>query len=300
MRVELSELLSFRGLVVRAQSLRLKNGRGSTLAGSHAGPFLGRGMSFAESRPYLPGDDWRTVDWRATARTGRPFTKCYEAEHERPTWLVIDQGESMHFGSQGTFKSIQAARAAAWFGWLGAQTQDRVGSVIVRDTGGLMLPAERARRGVLRLLHALVEAPTECADRDAAQTVQAGLLSLNPRLRGGDRVVVVSDFHALSAASTDLRSPFLDVLAQIGRQTELILVHVFDALEKTPPPPGHYPVTVGDQMVWLDLTREAARQAWHLQFFERHATLRDFCARHRARLFDLPTEASVAEVLGRA
>ena len=74
------------------------------ISGTIGGPYLtklkGRGMEFAEARPYQPGDDVRHIDWRVTARTGRTHTKLYREERERPVMLVLDQCRQMFFGSR--------------------------------------------------------------------------------------------------------------------------------------------------------------------------------------------------------
>jgi uncharacterized protein (DUF58 family) len=47
----------------------------------------------------LPGDDIRNMDWRVTARTRQPHVRVYTEERDRPVLLVVDQRQSMFFGS---------------------------------------------------------------------------------------------------------------------------------------------------------------------------------------------------------
>ena len=68
-------------------------------------------MEYDESRPYLPGDDIRQLDWRVTARTGRPHTKMFREERERPVLICVDFRRAMFFATRGVFKAVQAARA---------------------------------------------------------------------------------------------------------------------------------------------------------------------------------------------
>ena len=55
--------------------------------GNRISPFKGRGMDYEESRRYQPGDDRRNLDWRVMARTGKPYTKLFREERERPVFL---------------------------------------------------------------------------------------------------------------------------------------------------------------------------------------------------------------------
>ena len=52
-------------------------------------PVKGRGMEFAEVRPYMIGDDVRNMDWKITARTGKPHTKLYREERDRSVYILL-------------------------------------------------------------------------------------------------------------------------------------------------------------------------------------------------------------------
>src|SRR5690606_3777955 len=73
--VTLRDLL---GLRAAGEALQLNAPRVRVVtSGGHLSPYKGRGIEFDESRPYQPGDDLRTIDWRVTARTGKPHTKIF-------------------------------------------------------------------------------------------------------------------------------------------------------------------------------------------------------------------------------
>ena len=90
---------------------------GSPLSGLYASVFRGQGMDYEETREYREGDEIRNMDWRVTARTGVPHLKVFREERERSVVLCVDAGPHMHFGTRGTFKCVQAARAAALLVW---------------------------------------------------------------------------------------------------------------------------------------------------------------------------------------
>ena len=85
----------------------------SLLSGRHASRLRGRGLTFEELRDYRPGDDIRSIDWRATARLRKPHVRVYSEERERPVLLVVDQRMTMFFGSARTTKATAAAEVAA-------------------------------------------------------------------------------------------------------------------------------------------------------------------------------------------
>ena len=68
--------------------------------GQRSSRFRGRGIDFAETRAYQPGDDIRHIDWRVTARTGRVHTKVFHEERERPVLLLADLGPQTFFGTR--------------------------------------------------------------------------------------------------------------------------------------------------------------------------------------------------------
>ena len=131
------------------------------ISGTIGGPYLtklkGRGMEFAEARPYQPGDDVRHIDWRVTARTVRTHTKLYREERERPVMLVLDQCRQMFFGSRKRLKSVQAARIAALMGWRALLRGDRVGAILFSEK----LHYEIRPRGAVSYTHLTL--PTICS-----------------------------------------------------------------------------------------------------------------------------------------
>ena len=64
----------------------------SLLEGEYGSIHTGRSMDFDDLREYVPGDDIKDLDWKATARTGRPLIKRYVATRQHAVLLVVDTG----------------------------------------------------------------------------------------------------------------------------------------------------------------------------------------------------------------
>jgi len=268
----------------------------TSLAGNHASRFCGTGLEFAEVRAYQPGDDVRAIDWRVTARTGRPHSKLFEIELERPAWFAVDFGPSMQFATRGVLKSVAAAQAASVLAWRAHRAGERVGGVVTSPGVSVELPPGRTRSHLFRLLDALAAGTEQLVAGDAGSgepRFERELGWLRERARTGSKVAVVSDFYGLNR---DLEG----VLRGLARRAELTLVWVHDPVEAEAPPPGWYRVSDGQRHGIFEARRgNAWRNAYGAAFAKRGEALRNLVRETGARLVPLRTDASVADVLGR-
>ncbi len=289
-RASVDELIQLR---LRASNLSLDSRRQavSATSGVHASRFRGRGIDYQESRNYQPGDDIRNMDWRVMARTGRPHTKLYQEERERPVIVMVDFSPSMFFATRGAFKSVVAARAAALIGWATIRNGDRIGAFFfgggrhheIRPAGG--------RRGVLRLIRDLA-AWTEPHDRTSADGLGEALRRLRRVARPGSLVFMLSDFYSLDDA-TDGH------LTRLRQHNDLVACQILDPLELAPPPPGRYGVTDGHATRVLDTRSKALRNAYRDYFTAHDHRVRELLRKRAVPLVRLVTRDDVAETLRR-
>ena len=245
----LAELIALRTQVAGRRVAR----RGSSGVQGHAQSNLrGRGMEYAESREYAMGDDARHIDWRLTARSGKPHTKLYQAERERLTLLVADTAPALYFGTRVRFKSVQAARAGALAAWLAAADGDRIAALRGTSKEAPVAPASGSR-GALRVLDALVRwyahPPT-----DDLGLVQA-LKQAQRVLRPGSRLLVLADPASLPSVPDAL-------WPALAQHHELLVVVLTDPLECRPPVARLPFRTRNAARIALDLDSAAVRQRW--------------------------------------
>jgi len=131
----------------------------SFLQGPYRSAFKGHGLEFEEERDYQMGEDARLIDWKATARLGRPFVKLYREERDLPLYLVIDQSQTMAFGSHFQSKQTRMHEIAATLAFSAIKNQDRVGLLLFGKEVEHTLPLARGKEAVLRLLRDLLKAP---------------------------------------------------------------------------------------------------------------------------------------------
>ena len=172
----------------------------SVLSGRHASRLRGRGLAFEELRQYFPGDDIRTMDWRVTARTGKPFVRVYTEEKDRPTLFVVDQRINMFFGTRRAMKSVAAAELAALGAWRALAQGDRVGGVVFNDQRIDAVRPHRSSTAVMRLIEAIA-AQNAVLQADSPARRNSGQLdaALNVAAESADHdylVVIASDFEA--------------------------------------------------------------------------------------------------------
>ncbi|MBS0213075.1 MAG: DUF58 domain-containing protein [Proteobacteria bacterium] len=252
LRPDLSELIALRdrvrGWPPAARGV-------SSISGPAPSSVRGRGMEYAESRPYAPGDDARHIDWRLTARSGKPHTKLFQAERERVALLVVDTAPVLYFGTRVRFKSVQAARVGAIAAWAAQRRGDRVGAL----RGSVVeapIPPQGGSRGVLRVLDALVRwyAQPPSGDAGLAHALDAATRLLHP----GANVTVLADAGSLPAVP-DGR------LAELASRHDLRVVLLTDPLETTPPR-ERLPFALGGSRLELDLDAAPVRARWQRAF----------------------------------
>lgn len=249
--ISLAELM---GLEFKARGLSLwaRQPRSSLLAGSHGSRLRGRGLDFEELRRYLPGDDLRALDWRASSRLGKPFVKTYREERDRPALLVVDQRMSQYFGSVRCFKSVLAAELAALLAWIAWQAGDRVGGLVFNDQQIEQIRPRRSRQNIAHLLGTITRqnAALTTADPtlDAPQQLDLALRRCLQSAAHDHLICLISDF-AGSSENT------LGLVRQLAAHNDVLALQVYDPLALKLPERGRVRVTQGQLQVELTLDR---------------------------------------------
>ena len=260
----------------------------SMQTGAYVSHFRGRGMEFDESRPYQPGDDPRSIDWRVTARSTTAYTKLFREERERPVLVVADLRANMHFATRGCYKSVNASRAAALLSWAAHHRGDRLGGLIFGDTTHRELKPRLGRQAALRYVHELAEhadwnTRVRAAGVDGAAPMTQAMAALRRVARPGSLVVILSDFQDFSRSAQSY-------LSSVARHNEVLAVFLNDPLERQLPPPGNYRLVSNDDELAIDTIAKAARQDYKHAFDARAHELEAFCQRYGVHLMPMSTE----------
>lgn len=201
------------------------------LAGEFHSVFRGHGIEFEDVRPYQPGDDVRSMDWRVTARTGEPHIKRYIEEREQFLYLLVDVSASV-LDSSTNQKRDTIAQIASLLTMAAAKNQDRVSLILFTNEVELVIPPGKGRTHTLRIMDALLNFKPE----GRGTKFESVLRRFGHMAQKHSIVFLISDFLAKDyleelralAGRHDINA--VNVLeSQTVRSTGAELVHIHDA-----------------------------------------------------------------------
>ena len=260
--------LSLRALRLQTHAVVIEDSKQEAFSnsGSSNSPFRTRGLDFQEIRAYQPGDDIRQIDWRTTAKHGKPFTKLYTDEKERPVYFICDMRSRMKFASHGDFKSVVAARITTFLAWLVDKKKDRIGSVILMPDQIKSVDL-KGNRGVDGLIADLVASGTPDPNQPDQTTLEQAFMFLAREAKNGAMIFICSDF-------SDLTPESLKVLSRLSTRRTLSLIHIYDEMEAQMPY-GFWTITDGKQAATVDMTNRTVRESYEKPFAENLVKLKE-------------------------
>ena len=236
---------------IRSIEIRTSRMVSDVLAGQYRSAFKGRGMEFEEVRPYMYGDDIRSIDWNVSARVGEPHVKVFREERELTVMLAVDLSGSLAFGTRAQLKRELVAEIAATLAFSAIRSNDRVGMLLFTDRIEAIVPPRKGSRHVLRIVRDLLAFRPEGRGTDVARALE----ELDRTLSKRSVVCVVSDFlvpepahargtaggagtgRAASGRGASGRG-WEGALARLRRRHDVIPIVVADARERELPDVG--------------------------------------------------------------
>lgn len=142
--------MHFRQYRLLAESIQLSE------SGTNRYRKIGHSMEFEQIKEYVPGDDIRSINWKATARKGMLMANHYMEERSQQVYCVIDKGRLMKMPFDGLSLLDYAINSALVMSNICLQRQDKIGLISFADRQGEMLPADRKpiqQENMLQLLY---------------------------------------------------------------------------------------------------------------------------------------------------
>lgn len=265
----------------------------SQQGGDYQSPFKGRGMEYDESRLYQPGDDIRNLDWRVTARSGKPYTKLFREERERPVFVWVDYRAPMFFATRGKYKSVIAAHLASILAWSAISHGDRIGGIIFSGHIHHEIKPLRGKAGALHLVKRLADHPAWDDPPGTTGNLQAGaraLRMLQRVVRPGSLVFLLSDFRNLDEAARAH-------IARLGRHNDVVMILIHDPLEERLPPSGRYRLSNGRAELVIDTHERQFVSDYSRQYAQHRDTLERLARKHQMNLLVCTTTDDPYRVL---
>ena len=302
--------VSTEDLARAARLLVVRSRREATglFSGNYVSAFRGGGLEFDESRPYVPGDDVRSIDWNATARHNETFVKQFREERDQTLHFVLDVSASMRFSSSGRSKAATAAHALALLASAASRAGDRIGLVAFDSRVRARVPTARGVAHGFRVIRTALE----CAARAEGPTrISSGLRALRSHSLSRRRGVVLafSDFRdgdlfgpTLRADSAESSGSLGEELADVSRRHDLVAAILVDPREFSLPRVGLVRITDPERpgrTLVLNTSGRAARTRYLAACAERRRRLGASLRRVGADLVWLRTDQNPLYVLGR-
>ena len=244
-------------IVQQVRRVQLHTGRQvvDVLAGAYLSVFKGHGVEFDEVRPYVPGDDVRTIDWNVTARMGEPYVKRYVEERELTVLLLVDVSASQDFGSNQRSKREAAVEMSALLAFTAIHNDDKIGLLLFHGEVDEYIPPRKGQKHALRVVReVLARGREEHGEGDLLHRQRRTLMELPRSLAARFQELVhrtgreprraTNIAHALEfcrrvlprRAIIFLISDFLDegylnVLRNVNRRHDVVCVQVTDKRE---------------------------------------------------------------------
>lgn len=220
--------LDVKELMAKVGKIRILTSRliDDQLSGDYHSTFKGQGVEFDEVRPYIVGDDVRTIDWNVTARTGVPHIKRYSEERELTVLFVVDVSGSQSYGSVERSKAELAAEVTALLALTAIRNQDKIGLILFSDKIVKYIPPRKGRDSVMRLVREVLAAEDEAK---GGTDLEGVIKFLNGVQKRKAVVFLVSDFLAEIPEN---------LLRATARHHDLVCVPVSDPAERDIPDAG--------------------------------------------------------------
>ena len=237
---------------VRLLEINTKRIVNSLFAGEYQTAFKGQGMTFADFREYVPGDDVRHISWNLTAKTGKPYIKTYDEERELTMILAIDVSGSSDYGAGSHLKKEIITQLSALLAFTAIKNKDRVGLLLFSDQVEHFVPPKKNRKSIYQILYDILYFKPQ----NKGTHLTACFEHLMNVLKKKSSLFIFSDF---------LDQNFEKTLRQLAQKHDVVALQITDPTEITLPQLGlvHLQDPETNQVTTIDTSDPIARRIYH-------------------------------------
>jgi len=275
-------------IIKKIKRIHIKSGRlvNTMMAGQYKSVFRGSGIEFEEVREYTPGDEVKSIDWKVSARMGRPFIKLYREERELIIMLLVDMSASGCFGTVENIKQETAAEIAGVLAFNAIRNNDKVGVILFTDRVEKYIPPKRGAAHVWRVIKEIFAFKPQHSGTD----IQSAVRYLGRVCRKRTVSFLISDF---------LSENYVHQLKIANHKHELIGILLKDPGEFCLPGAGL--VAVKDletgELYCFDASDKITRKQFELRKTEEYRATVETLKTSDIDCIEISTQDSVAEAL---
>jgi len=259
----------------------IKNKSLSQFAGNYISSFKGQGMEFDEVRNYAEGDDFRSVDWRVTARLDEMFVKVFKQEKQRNVLICVDKNDYMNFGTRVTFKNVIAAKVAAIIGFAANKNSDKVGFYVFGNTKNKFsyLKPNLSKSSILKGLKLL------CKNDETEEnySIDGAIFNLKRLDISPNIIFIISDFRGINEI-------FEKNLYLIAKKAEVVFINISDESDYFIPDVGRIILRQGSRRYLLNTSYRQGIKNYQRNYQERIKYLNKIKTKLRARIIEISTK----------
>ncbi len=179
---------------------------------------VGHSMEFDQVKSYVAGDDYRTINWKATARRSDLMVNTYTEEKSQHIYCVIDKSRAMKMPFEGMSLLDYAINASLILTSVALIKQDKAGLITIAEKTQKVVPADRRPTQLNKIMEVLYKEKTRYLETD----MEALFVSIRNVLKQRSLVVFFTNFESMSALERQI--PYLKRIAKY----HLLLVVFFE------------------------------------------------------------------------
>lgn len=254
----------------------------SNYIGEKESQATGRGLIFKDHALYVPGEDFRAVDWRVFGRTDKLFVKRYEEERNLTVHVILDMSGSMDFGS-GPTKAEYASMLGLGFAHLALKNNERFVLCTFADKLDVFKP-QKGRRQLTSMLDYLNRKKPK-----GHSNISDSVGSYKPLINSRSYVVIISEFlYPIDEIKKVL---------QLMKKHDVQLIQVLDEKERKLDMEGDFKLVDSESKGFLHTFMNAfSRKNYSKMLDEHNAKIENECAKYKAKFFSADTGKAVFDV----
>ncbi|MDH5400084.1 MAG: DUF58 domain-containing protein [Cyclobacteriaceae bacterium] len=164
---------------------------------------IGHNMEFEQIKEYVPGDDYRTINWKATARKAQLMVNSYQDEKSQQVYSLIDKGRVMQLPFEGLSLLDYAINACLVISNIATKKGDKAGLITFQHRVGTMVPASRRNNQMYHIQEALYNQKTAYRETDFSRLYS----QVKGHVRQRSLLLLFTNFESM--ASMERQLPYL-------------------------------------------------------------------------------------------